>query len=216
MADRWCLRHRRTSFTPPLEDCCAPTAPLRRVLRARERSHLLTVACLPCTQSVLISSVTFWMHARNYYRPKQQRQILVSPPCPLPTSAERHPGDLRAPPSAALTPSRSVVAAYSPDATCLRHPLVLLLPVLHLVHLLGVWHGRVRVAGREFCPLWPGHGLCEPSSLTHSPAYQLAAFLLLLLQYIGESTDEQRAVLREKEKHKVRPAPSPTTRYDLR
>ena len=43
-------------------------------------------------------------------------------------------------------------------------------------------------------------------------ATQLAAFLLLLLQFIGESNTEQRAILMEKEKHKI-PFPFCFIRY---
>ncbi|CEQ42783.1 SPOSA6832_04644 [Sporobolomyces salmonicolor] len=87
------------------------------------------IAGVTAAVSTVITLFTVFMHARNYYVPKEQRQIIR----------------------------------------------ILFMPAVYAVF----------------------------SQIADASNAQLAAFLMLLLQYIGDSSDEQKALLRQKEKRKI-------------
>lgn len=111
------------------------------------------VFTFPSTQTTIISLYSILQHARNYYNPKQQRQVLRIMGMPA---------------------VYAIVSFFS------------------YRYFRSYTYYSVAVVAYE--------------------SLVLAAFLMLLLQYIGESTDAQKEVLRGKEKKKI-PFPFWCVRY---
>ncbi|GAA5835989.1 hypothetical protein JCM9279_002158 [Rhodotorula babjevae] len=94
--------------------------------------------------STFITLATVYLHARNYYKPKEQRQILR----------------------------------------------ILLMPAVYAI---------VSFFSYRYFRAFTYYSV----SVVAYESLVLAAFLMLLLQYIGESNEEQRRVLKDKEKRKI-------------
>ncbi|GJN87385.1 hypothetical protein Rhopal_000334-T1 [Rhodotorula paludigena] len=102
------------------------------------------IAGVTAAISTLITLISVWLHARNYYKPKEQRQILR----------------------------------------------ILLMPAVYAV---------VSFFSYRFFRAYTYYSV----SVVAYESLVLAAFLMLLLQYVGESSDAQKAVLKDKEKRKI-------------
>ncbi|GAA5868622.1 hypothetical protein JCM8547_003758 [Rhodosporidiobolus lusitaniae] len=111
------------------------------------------IAGVTALVATFVTLINGWRHARNYYNPKQQRQVLR----------------------------------------------IMLMPAVY---------GIVSFFSYRFFRSYTYYSV----SVIIYESIVLAAFLMLLLQYVGESTDAQKEVLREKEKQKI-PFPFWCIRY---
>ncbi|GAA5866113.1 hypothetical protein JCM1840_005074 [Sporobolomyces johnsonii] len=111
------------------------------------------IAGVTAAVSTVITLFTVFMHARNYYVPKEQRQIIR----------------------------------------------ILFMPAVYAV---------ISFFSYRFFRSYTYYSV----SVVVYESLVLAAFLMLLLQYIGDSSDEQKAILRQKEKRKI-PIPFCCIRY---
>ncbi|GAA5899275.1 hypothetical protein JCM8208_001605 [Rhodotorula glutinis] len=102
------------------------------------------IAGVTTAVSTLITLVSIWLHARNYYKPKEQRQVLR----------------------------------------------ILLMPAVYAI---------VSFFSYRYFRNFTYYSV----SVVAYESLVLAAFLMLLLQYIGESNEAQLRVLKDKEKRKI-------------
>ncbi|BGP30803.1 hypothetical protein JCM10296v2_002560 [Rhodotorula toruloides] len=102
------------------------------------------IAGVTAAVSTVITFYNVWLHARNYYKPKEQRQVIR----------------------------------------------ILFMPAVYAV---------VSFFSYRYFRAYTYYSV----SVVAYESLVLAAFLMLLLQYIGQSTDEQKAILRDKEKRKI-------------
>ncbi|GAA6002268.1 hypothetical protein JCM10207_003155 [Rhodosporidiobolus poonsookiae] len=111
------------------------------------------IAGATAAAATVITLFSVWKHARNYYNPKQQRQVLR----------------------------------------------IMFMPAVYAI---------VSFFSYRFFRSYTYYSV----SVVIYESIVLAAFLMLLLQYVGESTDAQKAVLKDKEKQKI-PFPFWCIRY---
>ncbi|GAA5967214.1 hypothetical protein JCM11641_000479 [Rhodosporidiobolus odoratus] len=111
------------------------------------------IAGVTALVATVISLFSVWKHARNYYNPKQQRQVIR----------------------------------------------ILFMPAVY---------GIVSFFSYRYFRSYTYYSV----SVVAYESLVLAAFLILLLQYVGESTDDQKVILKDKEKSKI-PIPFCCIRY---
>jgi hypothetical protein len=120
----------------------------------------------------------------NYWRKKEQRQIVVREKFSrlLDNDAVmlKHTG-----------PGHFLADRF--DATGVCHHFLLFVPILSLVHILFPRPNREHTTNRVLYS-------CSSPLFQVYESWTIAAFLMLLIQYVGENPQAQKAVLAKKEK----------------